>query len=118
MSNKQRNPKTLKRKCLEDITNTNATDKCVYKTDYPDVSLEAMPIPRAMELEVNATDFVRQYQNIHPMLGWYKPDLETGKLSYINFTHYFNQKMKKSSYNYLLMLAFYQKTDNVYIVVE
>ena len=85
MSNKQRNPKTLKRKCLEDITNTNATDKCVYKTDYPDVSLEAMPIPRDMELEVNDTDFVRQYQNIHPMLGWYKPDLETGKLSYDQF---------------------------------
>jgi hypothetical protein len=85
MSNNLRNSITLKRKCLKDITNTNETDKCVYKTDYPDVSLEAMPIPRDMELEVNDTDFVRQYQNIHPMLGWYKPDLETGKLSYDQF---------------------------------
>ena len=85
MSNKQRNPKTLKRKCLEDITNTKETDKCVYKADYPDVSLEAMPIHRDMELEVNDTDFVRQYQNIHPLLGCYKPDLETGKFSYDQF---------------------------------
>ena len=44
-----------------------------------------MPIPRAMELEVNGTDFVRQFKNIHPMLGWYKPDLDTGKLSYDQF---------------------------------
>ena len=57
----------------------------MYKMDYPDISVDVKPINRDTEIDLNDIDLVRQYQNIHLLLGWYKPDLETGRFSYDQF---------------------------------
>ena len=44
-----------------------------------------MPITCTHIIEPTVNHLVRDYQNVHPLLGWYKADLEKGQLSYDQF---------------------------------
>ena len=85
MSNNQRNVSYVKRKYLEDVTNIHETQQRAYKTEYPDISVQAMKSSCIDANESNDYHLFRNYQNVHPLLGWYKADLDTGVLSYDQF---------------------------------
>ena len=85
MSNNQRNVSLVKRMFLEDITNIYETQQHAYKTKYPDISVQAMNSSYIDASESTDYQLFRDYQNVHPLLGWYKADLDTGALSYDQF---------------------------------
>ena len=57
--------------------------------------MDFMPIfthENAVEIPSKA-GFNLRVQNVHPLLGWYKHDLETGVLSYAELQNLSRQKM-------------------------
>ena len=86
MSSQQMNISLYKRKEFEDITNTYHNSKrCNVHTLLPlsgDVKMTDTEHHHFTENEqTKLDDLNRNYQNVHPMLGWYKHDLDTGHFS-------------------------------------
>ena len=70
---------------MEELTNISSDDETVLKTDTTCHPITLMPILSANDCaDVYESDHDR-FQNVHPLLGWYKHDLETGILSYDKF---------------------------------
>ena len=89
MSMQQRNTSICKRKELEDITNTVDIIKR-FNLDmtpaFDDTKMtETKQLNYREHTQVNESKLDRNYQNVHPLLPWYKHDLETGHISYEQF---------------------------------
>ena len=75
----------VKRKPFVDLTNISSEDDEPLKSDHKYDVLNMLPTTsESNELHVDVDDDER-FQNVHPLLGWYKHDLETGILSYDSF---------------------------------
>ena len=75
----------VKRKPFVDLTNISSEDDEPLKSDDKYDVLNMLPTTcESNELHV-AVDDDKRFQNVHPLLGWYKHDLETGILSYDSF---------------------------------
>ena len=86
MSSQQRNTSFCKRKEFDEITKTyyNAKRSNIDNL-LPTLVGENMTVTKQQdygEIEQNKLGTLeRNYQNIHPLLGWYKYDMETGHFS-------------------------------------
>ena len=86
----QRNTSICKRKELEDITNTVDIIKR-FNLDMTPSAFDDTKMTETKQLnyrehtQVNESKLDRNYQNVHPLLPWYKHDLETGHISYEQF---------------------------------
>ena len=74
----------LKRKAFEDISNLpiHPTKPSCEKSNCS--AFDLLPVlsnTKCDDTEVNV-DCTRNYQNVHPFLGWYKYDLQTKHMSY------------------------------------
>ena len=77
MSSQQRNTSACKRTGLDDITNT-------YDTIYKRCNVESL-FPMYADAKLNVPENRPDDINVHPLLAWYKHNLETGHLSYDHF---------------------------------
>ena len=75
----------VKRKPFVDLTNISSENDEPLKSDDKYDVLNMLPTTcESNELHV-AVDDDKHFQNVHPLLGWNKHDLETGILSYDSF---------------------------------
>ena len=62
------------------------------KSDYPQNAIDLLPNFRnSVTNAINDQTLERDYQNVHPILPWYKHDLDTGKLSHENLVRLLNK---------------------------
>ena len=116
MSKHKRNTSLIKRKALEDITESN------YKTSTVD---NIMPI--CLDRKICANDvlsteqrydnsypsFHWNYQNVHPLLPWYKHDLETTHMSYEKLQNLVSLDNELQLLDFLTEVTYSQKIDLV-----
>ena len=85
---------TVKRKALVDVTNVCNDGDIYLKSDNKYSVQDLLPIlednvdtnsskPASIFEDLSSDRF----QNVHPLLGWYKHDLNTGVLSYDDFNN-------------------------------
>ena len=85
---------TVKRKALVDLTNVCSDEDIYLKSDNKYSVQDLLPIlednvdtnsskPASIFEDLSSDRF----QNVHPLLGWYKHDLNTGVLSYDDFNN-------------------------------
>ena len=78
---------SLKRKALGDLTNCSIDEEIgPLKTDHISCSDAVEMMPNIMETSQSPSYERERFQNVHPLLGWYKHDLRTGFLSYDDFS--------------------------------
>ena len=96
----------LKRKAVEELSNTSVypskqTETCSYfcKDDF-------LPILNETIHHENKSDkeFTRNYQNVHPILPWYKHDLQTPHISYEDFLDLTNPDNERKMYTSSLVI--------------
>ena len=73
-----------KRKAFDDITNVCFHDNTHTKKDNSNQVADLFPHLPCKDSET-MTQQADRFQNVHPLLGWYKHDLQTGVLSYDEF---------------------------------
>ena len=91
--NMQTPPSTgLKRKPLVDLTNVSSDEDIPLKTDCSNLAVDLLPIITRARTATSliSSEECERFQNVHPLLGWYKHDLRTGLLSYDNFCELMN----------------------------
>ena len=74
----------LKRKALVDITNLCNDEDSPRKTDNTNLAEDSLPIVTDSKVESEINNDLEsndRFQNKHPLLAWYKHDLNTGELS-------------------------------------
>ena len=70
---------------MVDLANISSDNETVLKTVMTCHPITRMPILSTNDCaNVDESDHDR-FQNVHPLLGWYKHDLEAGILSYDKF---------------------------------
>ena len=74
-----------KRKALDDITNVLNDEDSNLKSDASYNVGNLMPVLEVDNNKLSSTSDTDRFQNVHPLLGWYKHDLKTGGLSYDTF---------------------------------
>ena len=75
----------VKRKPIVDLTNISSEDDEPLKSNNKYDDQNMLPIIcNKNELPVVVAD-EKRFQNVHPLLGWYKHDLQTGILLYESF---------------------------------
>ena len=84
MSSQHINSSFCKRKEFQDITNTYNNSRCSnIHTLLPSCDDVKMTVTETEQNKL--VNLERQYQNVHPLLGWDKHDLDTGHFSYDKF---------------------------------
>ena len=93
----------LKRKAVEELSNTSLhpskqTETCSYfcKDDFLPILNESIHHENKSDKE-----FTRNYQNVHPILPWYKHDLQTSHISYEDFLDLTNPDHERKMYEFL-----------------
>ena len=88
----------LKRKALKECSNgpLQQSKQSEYKNNF--CTDDFLPVSNTSICDEDKSDkeFTRNYQNVHPVLAWYKHDLPTSHLSYekkLELTHPDNEKM-------------------------
>ena len=74
----------LKRKVLADSTKISFrnTDQSLTSSSFStEKMLPTLEEPTNSKI-ISEQQFSRNYQNVHPLLAWYKSDLETSHISY------------------------------------
>ena len=78
---------SLKRKALGDLTNCSIDEETgPLKTDHNLCSDAVEMMPNITETSRIPSYERERFQNVHPLLGWYKHDLRTGFLPYDDFS--------------------------------
>ena len=92
-----------KRTALVDLTNIDVDIPIkVGKTDLPITAIDLMPDLLNDDLNIpNEPTLERQYQNLHPMLPWYKFDLDTGKMSYQSLNRLLHEDNELELFDFL-----------------
>ena len=84
------NSSSSKRKPFVDLTNMSSDNEETLKSDKKYENMDMMPlISHEKAVTTDIVDDTR-FQNVHPLLGWYKHDLLTGILSYDSFMQLMN----------------------------
>ena len=110
MSIQHRNTSVTKRKQLQDITNSFelSNKRCDVKLLFPNDSELNKKISADMndeECSMNVnSEFKRNFQNVHPLLPWYKHDLETGHFSYEKFQKLVSKEEEESMLDFLVQV--------------
>ena len=79
-----------KRKALVDLTNVSSDDDVPLKSEKCNNVLDLMPRLQDKENANPDQNDDTRFQNVHPLLAWYKHDLETGIFSYDKFMDLIN----------------------------
>ena len=75
------------------------------KTDYPINAIDLMPDLGICDSNVNSGPTLeRQYQNVHPILPWYKHDLVTETFSYERLNRLINQDNEAELFTFFTSL--------------
>ena len=87
MSIQKLNSSIFKQQALHDIIHTFKQQNSDANRDFLKRSVSELYPETVNETEKqqNILKLDRNYQNVHPLLGWYKADLETGQFSYDQF---------------------------------
>ena len=73
---------SLKRKALIDISNLPSDEDVPLKSDTKYDAVEMLPVIGEKDPVLVDGAYSERFQNVHPLIGWYKHDLNTGILSY------------------------------------
>ena len=74
------NSSSSKRKPFVDLTNISSDNEETLKSDKKYENMDMMPlISHEKTVTMDIVDDTR-FQNVHPLLGWYKHDLLTGHI--------------------------------------
>ena len=91
------NSSSSKRKPFVDLTNISSDNEETLKSDKKYENMDMMPlISHEKAVTTDIVDDTR-FQNVHPLLGWYKHDLLTGIMSYDSFMQLMNLHILKQS---------------------
>ena len=80
----------IKRKAFVDLSNVSSDEDVPLKSDNINSALDFMPLVDGKENVAIFENKDNRFQNVHPLLGWYKHDIETGALSYDKFMELMN----------------------------
>ena len=101
----------MKRRAFEDLTNVSSDEDIPLKTEKVNNVLDLMPCLDDKENTKPVELDVSRFQNVHPMLSWYKHDLETGVLSYDNFMALMNPDNDVQLINVLTQIGVIAETN-------
>ena len=107
MASKQQNISFCKRKELDDITNTYDKSKRSNVNELlPNLDDSKMSVTEQQDYVGNdqsvLCELERNYENVHPLLGWYKHDLQTEHLSYDQFQQLMSKEKEEELLNFLV----------------
>ena len=75
----------IQRKAFVNMTNVSSDEEIPLKTEKFNSVHDFMPCLGDKEHTKAVETDDKRFQNVHPLLSWYKHDLETGVLSYDKF---------------------------------